>query len=335
MDGQPVSIRIGCHFGPVVLENRDMFGAAVHTANRMTSQAKAGQIITTTATMVEQLSPEWRARCARSTSRRSRAGPARCALFEVLWQTEDVTSMLPAIAIEPRAISANTAPAVARASGPGGRGGRAAAPTLPSAAPRTTTCVVKGNLISRLHARVEINRNKFVLIDQSTNGTFVQHERRRGEAFVRRDSMQIKGEGHDRPRQARRPVPAGDQVRLRRLGRDLQAAALRPLAETFHHFPVFLDELRRRRAPKVRRYSPRSLHLQAPQGRIHCQQFLHRRQRDIQPDYIDVFRLGRNPIGGRFAAARPVLRSMIQRSTRRLSPNPARGTCPLRRGGTS
>jgi adenylate cyclase len=33
--------------------------------------------------------------------------------------------------------------------------------------------VVKGNLISRLHARVEFNRNKFMLIDQSTNGTFV------------------------------------------------------------------------------------------------------------------------------------------------------------------
>src|SRR5882672_1530046 len=60
VEGQPVAIRIGCHFGPVVLENRDIFGSAVHTANRMTSQAKAGQIMTTGA-MVEKLSPEWRA----------------------------------------------------------------------------------------------------------------------------------------------------------------------------------------------------------------------------------------------------------------------------------
>src|SRR5512142_417614 len=59
-DAQTVAIRIGCNFGPVVLENRDIFGSAVHTANRMTSQAKAGQIITTAAT-VERLSPEWRA----------------------------------------------------------------------------------------------------------------------------------------------------------------------------------------------------------------------------------------------------------------------------------
>ena len=45
VQGQHVAIRIGCHFGPVVLENKDIFGASVHTANRMTSQAKAGQII--------------------------------------------------------------------------------------------------------------------------------------------------------------------------------------------------------------------------------------------------------------------------------------------------
>ena len=54
--------------------------------------------------------------------------------------------------------------------------------------------VVKGNLISRLHARVEFNRNKFMLIDQSTNGTFVLGKDGE-EAFVRRDSMQIRGEG--------------------------------------------------------------------------------------------------------------------------------------------
>lgn len=65
VDGQPVTIRVGCHFGPVVLENRDVFGATVHTANRMTSQAKAQQIITTAAT-VEQLSPSGVRRCARS-----------------------------------------------------------------------------------------------------------------------------------------------------------------------------------------------------------------------------------------------------------------------------
>lgn len=54
--------------------------------------------------------------------------------------------------------------------------------------------VIKGNLISRLHARIEFNRNKFLLIDQSTNGTFVLNQAGE-ESFVRRDSLQLKGEG--------------------------------------------------------------------------------------------------------------------------------------------
>ncbi|WP_161965977.1 FHA domain-containing protein [Steroidobacter cummioxidans] len=53
---------------------------------------------------------------------------------------------------------------------------------------------MKGNLISRLHAKIELVRNKFQLVDQSTNGTFVT-TREGEEAFVRRDSMQLKGEG--------------------------------------------------------------------------------------------------------------------------------------------
>src|SRR6201993_5077572 len=91
VDNQSVAIRVGCHFGPVVLEARDVFGASVHTANRMTSQAKADQIITTAAT-VERLSPEWRA-SVRQIDVATIRGGGEIALYEVLWQMEDVTSM--------------------------------------------------------------------------------------------------------------------------------------------------------------------------------------------------------------------------------------------------
>ena len=101
VDEQTVAIRIGCNFGPVVLENRDIFGSAVHTANRMTSQAKAGQIITT-ATMVERLSSDWRASVRQIDIATLKGRSSEVALFEVLWQTEDVTSMVPAIASRER-----------------------------------------------------------------------------------------------------------------------------------------------------------------------------------------------------------------------------------------
>jgi adenylate cyclase len=190
VDGQPVAIRIGCHFGPVMLENRDVFGAAVHTANRMTSQAKAGQIVTTAAT-VEKLSPEWRAACRQIDVATLKGQGNEVTLFEVLWQSEDVTSMVPGISIESRPartirlrLRCDERELVVDE--------RHSSITIGRA--EDNDVVVKGNLISRLHARIEINRNKFVLIDQSTNGTFVQSSDGE-ESFVRRDSLQIKGQG--------------------------------------------------------------------------------------------------------------------------------------------
>jgi len=190
VDGQPVSIRIGCHFGPVMLENRDVFGAAVHTANRMTSQAKAGQIVTTAAT-VEKLSPEWRAACRQIDIATLKGQGNEVVLYEVLWQTEDVTSMVPGIAGDARPgrslrlrLSTEDRELLVDE--------RHSSVTIGRA--EDNDVVVKGNLISRLHARIEISRNKFVLIDQSTNGTFVQSADGE-ESFVRRDSLQIKGQG--------------------------------------------------------------------------------------------------------------------------------------------
>ena len=55
--------------------------------------------------------------------------------------------------------------------------------------------VVKGNLISRIHARVEMRRGKFMLIDQSTNGTFLENALPVRRRFVRRDSSELNGEG--------------------------------------------------------------------------------------------------------------------------------------------
>src|SRR5690349_19910670 len=190
VDGQPVSIRIGCHFGPVMLENRDVFGAAVHTANRMTSEAKAGECVITAA-MVERLSPEWRATCRHIDIYTLKGTGNEVVLDTVLWQTEDVTSMLPGIATEARP---------ARVMRLRFRcddrellvDDRHSSLTIGRA--EDNDVVVKGNLISRLHARIEISRNKFVLIDQSTNGTFVQSADGE-ESLVRRDSLQIKGQG--------------------------------------------------------------------------------------------------------------------------------------------
>jgi adenylate cyclase len=184
-----VAIRIGCHYGPVVVEQRDIFGAAVHTANRMTSQAKAGQIMTTV-TMVEQLSSEWRAAVRQIDVATLKGRSHEVALYEVLWQTDDITSMVPVLAPResqrPRRLRLRfqgeevvlddhrTQISIGRA--------------------EDNDLIVKGNLISRLHARIESHKARFTLVDQSTNGTFVQGVEGE-EQFVRRDTMTLTGEG--------------------------------------------------------------------------------------------------------------------------------------------
>ncbi len=189
VDDHTVAIRIGCNFGPVVVENRDIFGSAVHTANRMTSQAKAGQIMTTES-LVDQLSNEWRASVRQIDIATLKGRSSEVALFEVLWQPEETTSMVPTIPARNRAkqlrlrLRYQGQELYVDESRANVNIGRAEENDL----------VIKGNLISRLHARVEVNRNKFMLIDQSTNGTFVLGKDGE-EAFVRRDSMQIRGEG--------------------------------------------------------------------------------------------------------------------------------------------
>ena len=140
---------------------------------------------------MERLSPEWRASCRQIDIATLKGQGSEVTLYEVLWQSEDVTSMVPAIAMKSRPVrlmrlrlrcqdqdilvdEQKSSITIGRA--------------------EDNDVVIKGNLISRLHARIEINRNKFVLIDQSTNGTFVQTADGE-ESFVRRDSLQIKGEG--------------------------------------------------------------------------------------------------------------------------------------------
>jgi class 3 adenylate cyclase len=189
-DRIPVSIRIGCHFGPVVQEQNDIFGAAVHTANRMTSQAKSRQIVISGGT-VERMVPELRKQTRQIDVATVRGKLDEVALYELLWNPEEATSMLPTIEWENQPRKASRLQLSFRDQAVELHDQRKSA-NLGRA--DDNDLVVKGNLISRIHAKVEMRRGKFMLIDQSTNGTFMvslQGE----ETFVRRDSAELIGEG--------------------------------------------------------------------------------------------------------------------------------------------
>jgi class 3 adenylate cyclase len=191
VDGHPVAIRVGCHYGPCVVDARDVFGASVHTANRMPSQAKAGQIMTTAAT-VERLSPEWRASVRQIDVAALRGQGGEIAMYEVLWQSDDVTNMLPAITLAAHNKRGQVRLRL-RVNG--------SEYMVDDAHNRLTLgraddndIVVPGSLVSRLHALIELQRGRFTLTDQSINGSFVKMNGQE-EMFVRRDSVILTGRG--------------------------------------------------------------------------------------------------------------------------------------------
>jgi class 3 adenylate cyclase len=187
----PVSIRVGCHFGPVVQEQNDIFGAAVHTANRMTSQAKSRQIVISGET-VEKMSPKLQEQTRQIDVATVRGKMDEVALYELLWNPEEATSMLPTIEWENRGrnkasrmvLTVRDQTVEVSDTRKSVNIGRADDNDL----------VIKGNLISRIHAKVELRRGKFILVDQSTNGTFLQNVQGE-ETFVRRDSTELHEEG--------------------------------------------------------------------------------------------------------------------------------------------
>lgn len=191
-DDIKVSIRIGCHFGHVVVEEKDIFGSAVATANRMTSQAKAGQIVTTEST-VELLSKDWKSVARQIGVATLRGQLDEVALYEVLWQPDEATSMLPKVDM---GVMTPASAGKLRLKFDGGELLLSSDGLRKVAMGRAddNDVTIKGNLISRVHARIELNKTRFVIIDESTNGTFVQ--RADGEElYVRRDSARLTGNG--------------------------------------------------------------------------------------------------------------------------------------------
>ena len=182
------TIRIGMHFGSCILEGGDVFGDAVNVAARMAGIAKGSQIITTQDTAAA-LSP-----AVRSSTRHLDRIPIRgksedVDIFEVIWQTDDVTRMATGLLHHGANRTANLrlryhAEIMELDQDMNvvilGRGQKA-------------DMVVNDSMASREHARIECRRGKFILTDMSTNGTYV--ETADGPSYLRREDVVLTGEG--------------------------------------------------------------------------------------------------------------------------------------------
>ncbi len=188
VEGRPLAIRVGFHFGPALLEEADVFGDAVNLAARMASQAKSGQTLTTGAT-VATLDPARRKLCRQIDLTQVRGKREEIAIHEALWQAEDATIMRAPWATQHRGgehlfVSAGGTRLEVGEGHPSLTIGRADQNDL----------VVHHPLVSRLHARVEYRNGRFVLTDLSANGTYVVADDD-GSSYVHRDSLVLLGSG--------------------------------------------------------------------------------------------------------------------------------------------
>lgn len=187
VERRPIAIRIGFHFGLALIEDDDVFGDAVNLPARVAAQAKGGQILTTGAT-VEHLSGPMRDACRQIDLTQIRGKQQQIAIYELVWRLDDVTLMQASWVSERDAgrltcISGDTLFEL-------GDG----FPSLTIGRAEQNDLVVQHPLVSRLHARIEYRNRRFVLIDQSANGTYISDDDG-SSSFVRRDMHVLTGSG--------------------------------------------------------------------------------------------------------------------------------------------
>ena len=188
-DGSPVSIRIGMHFGPAILEGGDVFGDAVNIAARMAAQAKGKQIITTQDTL-DKLPPAMRASSRFVDHAPIKGKKEEIDIFEVIWQEEDVTRMATGMVVgkpTPEAtlrLTYNDETVELSKKRPVVVMGRS----------QNCDLTINEKLASRQHVRIELRRDKFFIVDQSTNGTHVLVDNT-PEEFLRREEIPLNGSG--------------------------------------------------------------------------------------------------------------------------------------------
>lgn len=179
-------MRMGLHWGPVIYEHGDVFGDAVNVAARMSAIARAGQIITTQAS-INAMSRQMGEKARLVDDTRVKGKQNSMAIYELVWEEDNLTALAPAQAGDGAAnvlhleYRGTPLELPAHASLTMGRGD-------------TCDLYVNSPLASRLHARIENRRNKFVYIDQSTNGSFVLTEDGKT-VYLKREELILNGHG--------------------------------------------------------------------------------------------------------------------------------------------
>jgi class 3 adenylate cyclase len=187
-----VSIKIGIHFGPLVRGlGGDIYGDAVNMAARISSQARPGETLLSgdaVALLPSKYQP--RLRVLDSTTFKGKTIPSNVYILvpQKMDGSETVFGTpMPAMALRPSS-------ALLLTHGESSLRLDEVRRRVTLGRDRSCDLVVPASFASRVHAVIEVRRGRYVLTDQSTNGTFVSDGR--GEPlFLKRESTDLGAEG--------------------------------------------------------------------------------------------------------------------------------------------
>ena len=181
-----LDFRIGFHFGDAIERDGDVFGDSVNTAARIVALAKAGQILTSSATIAalpEHVRPQIRD----VDTITVKGKQADLDVVELLWQmTADLTVISRRPILEVTEVELRHGTTIMRLD--------AGTHAITLGRDEHNDLVVTDQRASRLHARIERRRDKFALVDASANGTYVTFEGER-EFLLHHQECLLKGRG--------------------------------------------------------------------------------------------------------------------------------------------
>jgi hypothetical protein len=166
----PVSIHVGLHYGPVLVEENDVFGDTVNVAAYLRAAATAEQILTTDA--VERCLTAALKTCVRPIFNAVLKGSEiESTVFQVLWRT-DRTDLTDVNLQSSKMIPGDTGALLVTLDEERVRVDQWRTGIVIG---RSKDCdlVVTDNFASRRHLSIKLVRTHFYLFDHSINGTFV------------------------------------------------------------------------------------------------------------------------------------------------------------------
>lgn len=188
-----IQMRIGLHHGPVILENNDVFGDAVNIAARMVDQAKAGQIITNSLTLnLLDIRQRSSARLIDQTIVKGKKEPID--LYELSWGHPEELTMITTVSGNLTGRKDDSKAAMMLETFQRQFTINKEHPVLTMGRDPINTIIINDPKVSRLHARIELRKDRFILVDQSTNGTHLRKEDGQT-TLLRRDEIPLPNEG--------------------------------------------------------------------------------------------------------------------------------------------